>query len=59
MTLIIIVILLILVLGAYPRAPWYGPTGANWGYGPMGGLGLILVILLILILLGYPGRLGW
>jgi hypothetical protein len=28
------------------------PHSRSWGYGPSGGLGLIVVILLILLLLG-------
>jgi hypothetical protein len=34
-------------LGAVPT--W--PHSRNWGYGPSGGLGLVLVILLILLLM--------
>ncbi len=45
----IILILLILVLvGALPT--WSYST--NWGYGPTGGVGLLVVILLILLLTG-------
>ncbi len=45
---ILIVILILLLIGAFPS--W--PHSAGWGYGPFGGLGLILVILLICVLLG-------
>jgi hypothetical protein len=45
---ILIVILVLMLLGAMPR--W--PHSRNWGYGPSGGLGLIVVILLILLLMG-------
>ena len=45
---ILIVILILLVLGAFPT--W--PHAAAWGYGPSGGLGLVLIIVLILVLLG-------
>lgn len=48
MNLILLIVLIILLLGAVPA--W--PHSRNWGYGPSGGLGLILVILLILVLLG-------
>ncbi len=48
MNLILLIILVVLLLGAVPA--W--PHSRNWGYGPSGGLGLILVILLILVLLG-------
>jgi hypothetical protein len=36
------------LIGALPT--W--PHSRNWGYGPTGGLGLVLVILVILLLLG-------
>ena len=45
---ILLVILVLLLLGAFPA--W--PHSRNWGYGPSGGLGLVLVILLILVLMG-------
>lgn len=46
---ILLVILILLLLGALPT--W--PHSREWGYGPSGGLGLVVVILIILILLGY------
>lgn len=49
MGLILLIVVLVLLFGALPR--W--PHSRNWGYGPSGGLGLILVILLILFLLGH------
>jgi Protein of unknown function (DUF3309) len=48
MGLILLIVLVILLLGAFPR--W--PHSRNWGYGPSGGLGLLLIIVLILWLLG-------
>jgi hypothetical protein len=48
MTTIVIVILIILLLGAFPR--W--PHSRNWGYFPSGTLGLILLIVIILLLMG-------
>lgn len=45
---ILIIILLLLLLGAFPA--W--PHSRNWGYYTSGGLGLILVIVLVLALLG-------
>jgi hypothetical protein len=45
---ILIVILILMLLGAFPA--W--PHSRNWGYGPSGGLGLIVVILVILWLMG-------
>lgn len=45
---IILIILILALVGALPT--WGYSSG--WGYGPSGGLGLIVVILLILLLLG-------
>jgi hypothetical protein len=45
---ILLVILILMLLGAVPT--W--PHSRNWGYGPSGGLGLIVVILLIMVLMG-------
>ena len=45
---ILIVILVLMLLGMLPA--W--PHSRNWGYGPSGGLGLIVVILLVLLLMG-------
>ena len=48
---ILIIVLVLLLLGALPA--W--PHSRSWGYGPSGGLGLIVMILLILVLMGYIG----
>lgn len=45
---VLIVILILLLIGAFPA--W--PHSAGWGYGPSGVLGLVLIIILILALLG-------
>jgi uncharacterized protein DUF3309 len=45
---ILLVILILMLLGAFPT--W--PHSRSWGYGPSGGLGLIVIILLVLILTG-------
>ncbi|HEX7972493.1 MAG TPA: DUF3309 domain-containing protein [Thiobacillus sp.] len=45
---ILLVIVILMLIGAIPA--W--PHSREWGYGPSGGLGLLLVILLILLLLG-------
>ena len=45
---ILIIILILLLIGAFPA--W--PHSRSGGYGPTGGLGLVLVILLVLVLLG-------
>ena len=45
---ILVVLLIFMLLGALPT--W--PHSRSWGYGPTGGLGLLLVILVVLLLLG-------
>jgi len=47
MGLILLIVLIILLLGAVPAWPY----SRNWGYGPSGGVGLLVVIVLILLLL--------
>ena len=48
MSTILIVLLVLLLVGALPT--W--SHSASWGYGPSGGLGLILLVLIILALTG-------
>jgi hypothetical protein len=48
MVTILIVLAILMLLGVLPT--W--PHSRNWGYGPSGGLGLVVVILLILVLTG-------
>lgn len=48
MPTILIVIVILILLGVIPA--W--PHSRKWGYGPSGGLGLLLLILLILLLTG-------
>ena len=57
MGLILLILLILLLAGAFPRWNY----SQNWGYGPSGVLGLILVIVLILLLLGHihPTRFYW
>ena len=45
---ILIVVLILIVIGALPTWPY----SRGWGYGPTGGLSLVLIILLILVLMG-------
>ena len=47
MGLILLVLLIILLFGAVPAWPY----SRNWGYGPSGGLGLIVLIVIILLVL--------
>lgn len=48
MMTILIVLAVLMLLGAIPA--W--PHSRSWGYGPSGGLGLILLVVLILFLTG-------
>jgi hypothetical protein len=48
MLTILVVIVFLMLLGAFPT--W--PHSRQWGYGPSGGLGLVLLILIILMLSG-------
>jgi hypothetical protein len=45
---ILIVLVVLMLLGVIPA--W--PHSRSWGYGPSGGMGLVLVVLLILLLTG-------
>ena len=45
---ILIIILILILIGAFPA--W--PHSTGWGYGPSGVVGLILNILHILLLMG-------
>lgn len=45
---ILLIVIVLLLIGAFPSWPY----SRNWGYAPSGGLGLILIILVVLLLLG-------
>jgi hypothetical protein len=45
---ILIVLLILMLLGAFPS--W--PHSRNWGYAPSGGLGIVVLVLVILLLTG-------
>ena len=45
---ILLIVLILMLVGALPS--W--PHSKSWGYGPSGGVGLILIILVVLLLLG-------
>ena len=45
---ILLIILILLLIGALPTWPY----SRNWGYAPIGGIGLVLVIIIVLLLLG-------
>jgi hypothetical protein len=45
---ILLIVLVLLLIGALPT--W--PHSRNWGYGPTGGVGLLVVVLIVLLLMG-------
>ncbi|ROM89665.1 DUF3309 family protein [Pseudomonas brassicacearum] len=45
---IVVIILILLLIGAFPS--W--PHSRNWGYAPTSGLGIVLVIVIVLLLMG-------
>ncbi len=48
MSTILLIIMIILVIGAFPA--W--PHSMGWGYLPSGGLGLVLLVVIVLLVLG-------
>ncbi len=48
MSTILIIVLLLVLIGAFPAWPY----SRSWGYIPTGGLGLLILVLLILVLMG-------
>lgn len=47
MLLILLVIVLLMMIGAFPA--W--PHSRSWGYYPSGGLTIVLIVLLVLLLM--------
>jgi Protein of unknown function (DUF3309) len=45
---ILLVILILFLIGALPTWPY----SASWGYGPSGGLSLVLLVLVVLLVTG-------
>jgi hypothetical protein len=45
---ILLIVLILMLVGALPT--W--PHSKSWGYGPTGGLGLVVIIIVILLLMG-------
>ena len=48
LSLILLVVLVLLLVGALPSWPY----SAGWGYWPSGGLGLVLLVVIILLVMG-------
>jgi hypothetical protein len=49
LTAILIILLILALIGALPRWGY----SRDWGYGPGGGIGLILLIIIVLALTGH------
>lgn len=45
---ILLIVLVLLLIGALPAWPY----SRSWGYGPTGGLGLVVLIIVVLLLTG-------
>jgi hypothetical protein len=45
---VLLIVLILMLIGAIPT--W--PHSRSWGYGPSGGLGLIVAVIVVLLLLG-------
>ncbi|MEP7297454.1 MAG: DUF3309 family protein [Burkholderiales bacterium] len=45
---ILLIVLILLLIGAIPS--W--PHSRSWGYGPSGGLGLVVIVVLVLLVMG-------
>ena len=45
---ILLIVLILMLIGAFPS--W--PHSKNWGYGPSGGLGLVVLVIVILLVMG-------
>lgn len=45
---IVLIVLVLALLGVIPA--W--PHSRRWGYGPSGGLGLLVLVLIVLLLMG-------
>lgn len=48
MGLILLIVLILVLIGAFPS--W--PHSRDWGYGPSGFTGLIVLVLLVMLLTG-------
>lgn len=45
---ILLIVVILLLIGVLPS--W--PHSQSWGYGPSGGLGLVLIVLIVLFAMG-------
>ena len=45
---ILLIVLILMLIGAFPT---WGHS-RSWGYGPSGGLGLVVLVVIVLLLMG-------
>jgi len=45
---ILLIVLILMLIGVFPA--W--PHSQSWGYGPVGGLGVVVLIVIVLLVLG-------
>jgi hypothetical protein len=45
---ILLIVLILMLIGVFPT--W--PHSQGWGYGPSGGIGLVVIIILVLLVMG-------
>ena len=45
---ILLVVVVLMLVGVFPT--W--PHSSGWGYGPVGGIGLVLIIIVVLLISG-------
>jgi len=46
--MILLIVLVLFLIGAFPS--W--PHSRSWGYGPSGGLGVVVLVLVVLLVMG-------
>lgn len=45
---ILLIVLILMLVGVFP----FWPHSRSWGYGPTGGIGLVVLIIVILLVMG-------
>ena len=45
---ILLIVLILMLVGVFPA--W--PHSSGWGYGPSGGIGLIVLVVIVLLVMG-------
>ena len=45
---ILLIVLILMLVGVFPA--W--PHSTGWGYGPSGGIGLIVLVVIVLLVMG-------